>query len=152
MKPNLHKLVREKRVAAHFSEVDFAAMLGISVHALYDLEAYEKEWQDLVPFYVVRFACRVLNIDLSEFVETKDGGIRIDVNVVPGEFVRDCRIRAGLSEEDFAEACGYSGAFALAVELNEGLILRVFDDTVAVCSALDINLHDFVTKALLSPI
>ena len=147
--PTFHRTLRQRRLDVGMGEGRASQLLGLIGMGYYDLEAYADEWRTVVPLYITRFACRLFEIDMLQFVPDQTG-TAVGPNVRAGDVIKERREAMGLSEEAFADRCGFEPVFTSIVE-RDGLILYPFEQTRMVCEVLGLDLKSFMQHALLAP-
>jgi hypothetical protein len=148
MRP-LHEEIRFRRESLGLDDIFVANVLGLNSNSYFDLEHHCDEWNMVVPFYQLRMACRWLGIDFLAYVPNT-AGLALEKPVLVYEFIRERRLALGLSEDGFADACGFYPPFTPAVEAVDGLILYPFQVTHIVSAVLNVNLKSFTEFALLA--
>lgn len=149
MRP-FNEVLKARREALGFDEDHVAQVLGLSSMSYFDLEAHSDEWNMVTPLYVVRFVCRWFELDLLDHVEETEGE-RLSKPVQANTVIRERRQALGLSDDAFADACGFHPVFASIVEsMTDGIALYPFEVSRIVCRVLGLEQRSFARLALLS--
>jgi transcriptional regulator with XRE-family HTH domain len=144
-----HEELKARREALGFDANRVAQVLGLTPMSYFDLEMHSDEWQIVTPLYVVRFVCRWFELEFLDYVEATQGG-RLYRPTPSHTIIRERRQAKGLSEEAFADACGFHPAFTSIIETIDGVALYPFEISRIVCRVLALEQKSFAQFSLLS--
>jgi hypothetical protein len=145
----LNEELKARREALGLEQDRVAQILGLPLMSYFDLEFHGDEWNNVTPFYVVRFACRWLELDLLDFI-SETPGEKLLKPIEPRIIIHQKRNLKSLSEEGFADACGFHPPFTSFVESYDGIILYPFQVSRDVCGVLEIDQRSFAEFSLLT--
>jgi hypothetical protein len=98
----------------------------------------------------VRFVCRWFELDLLDYVEETQGE-RLTRPAQKHTVIRERRQARGLSEETFADACGFHPVFTSIIEsMTDGIALYPFEVSRIACRVLGLEQKSFTQFSLLS--
>jgi transcriptional regulator with XRE-family HTH domain len=129
MSPN--ETLAARRRSLGLTEVEMAQVVGISVSAYEDAEAYPRELREQFSVGQARRLCTTLNIDPCELYQ-------LPVSQEPlgmarrGTLVARARQRLGLSAGDLADKIGFEGWVIDAIERDDSFL----DEKVSVDTAI----------------
>lgn len=142
--------LKARREALGLDEDRVAKVLGLSPMSYFDLEAHSDEWDAVTPLHIVRFVCRWFELDLLDYVEETQGE-RLSRPAQTNAVIRERRKVIGLSEEAFAEACGFHPVFTSIIEsMDGGIALYSFEVSRIACRVLGLELRSFAQFSLLA--
>jgi len=141
--------LKARREALGLDENRVAQVLGLTPMSYFDLEFHPDEWDDVTPFYVVRFVCRWFELNFLDFVSATRGD-KLSGPISAHAIIREKREAKGLSETAFADACGFYPIFTSVVEFDDGIVLYPFEVSRIVCRVLELDQRAFAQFALLS--
>jgi DNA-binding XRE family transcriptional regulator len=141
----LHSELRSKREKMSLSTERMAHLLDISVESYWDLERTPPEWRMVLPFYKLRFAVALLEIDLAPVVGRVGEFGHFKEYTCTSDLVKSFRERSGLSKEEFSQVVGFETVFVDIVEQHPlGLELYPAEVAILVAQTLGIAPDEFL--------
>lgn len=116
--------------------------------SLHDLETYADEWHTVTPFYVLRVYCRLLEIDLVEYIPSSVAH-PVVAHGRCGSTIAHYRQLISLSVPEFADRVGIAEHVAPLLEIGDAIIIWPFDVIQFVADALKLDCRSFVKATLL---
>lgn len=140
--------LKARREKLGFEEDRVAQVLGLTPMSYFDLEFHADEWDAVTPLYVVQFLCRWFEMELLSYVDVTQGE-RLSKPAPARTIIRERRQASGLSEQAFADACGFYPVFTSIVEAHDGIVLYPFEVSRIVCRVLGLEQRSFTQFSLL---
>jgi transcriptional regulator with XRE-family HTH domain len=142
-----NEILKKRRVQMGLSEQDVCLATGLSVHEYADIEDYPTEIIAVTPLEDVKAICRVLALDLLEFLDVRcpfcGRGVSCqDEYLGPrNQLIRTQRERYGLSRRELADRLGFEEFAVAEMEQKEEFL-----------ESWSIDLIEALAKALNLPI
>lgn len=120
----IHALIKAKREALGFSDVDVAQKSGLSIYEYGDIEQHENELFNVTALHQVRRLARVLGLSIDDIMIAAHVGYEATAqqsassDLPRNSVVGRARKSIGLSREQLAEALGYGTDAVDALETD----------------------------------